>query len=966
MKNISLEIEVKHEVTKEEIVAGERRTYTKYEGTGDWQYADLSGAELTLEVVGVIMSDEKGGTYSYPFTLDVEENELIFGSSGELRGESIYNRLHGARCKLIGGGLPIMQGKIDLDTSVDIKTKKNGHHSVELKVVSRNKSYEEKIEGAKLRDLDLLKYKIQIGYSLPKELYFRYTFTRVTQKYTGRYEDWNDNMLHYTGTGAPGYVPPFTAPVTEVISKQDRYVSLPHCMLPKYNDTIYHGTYSGNFVNVSEPYDPNNPTAHPYCNTRICYQKYKESDKDDKKDEVQWEKERGYSIGEADRINSAPCFYLGFVFDAAMEQMGIPVTDNALNMIMDYKRMAFWHADAQYKLVPASERGAGFDFDGNPSFKAEAYYKSGQQYSGNNIYKFEFNREIYRYAYTFKDENGKDSRKITPMFTLHRAYANADNLPDLEVKDLIENLTAAFGAKVIYDEYLGSISIILLRDVMRDSENAIDVPCEIIENYKTENDNRGFVLKYSGANAQSFNSITKAKNDSQGSDETQYNYYGYKNIVMLQQGSAYPSFQNLMFGASCYDMNLYIDSVTGNMFRIKVDGGAENQGSWYPSTFEVAGYRDVELGDCTENEYVKTVSIPFAPAIASITNQTEMRKAAQVGSDIPSPIYAQFVDGEIHNNGELIDHVYDFDAIPLDTITDDTGRTVTSCHMDVSVKITSFEEYTGSDAPYYDNECENVIGIMRGSGSGESLIYYDNNYDGFGTEKYTKTAGSDSEFFSDSVNHFGEMFDYNGGGETIVTREMAKPLIRSYFGNGKRDYTTYYNAELRVAYNINHKAWCLFETNTSDIIGKYTSEQVANEYMNILIELRKLIFTTATEVTVKFPDNGLGYLPSDALSLKLKAEKPVEGDKDKGYYPVSDTFAKRGLWDKYYVDWANFWLNYHIANLTVRMELSSLVGIIHDTTKWYKFGEYTGLIKSGTARLKEDGSVELEVKLAYL
>lgn len=973
MKDISLEIEIKHPVTKNTFVAGQPRTFTTYEGTGDWQYAALSDANLTLEIVGVIMNEDKGGTYSYPFELDVEENQHIFGSASELRGDSIYNRLNGARCRLVANGMPIVQGKLDLDSTVDIKQKNNGHHKVEVKIVSRNKSYEDKIEGAKLRDLDFRNLdgngrRIQIGYALPTELSFyvnyrvtKYPADRVHISHLADYTNQPEIYFEFIKNQIGEYYYRTTGGSTVEHKKEYRYMNIPHFLMPRYEDTD-HAVREG-FVNVQNPYNPQDPLAFPYCNVRTCVQKYKKAKENDDKDN-EWVKARGVSIIEPDAVNSAPCFYVGFVFDIAMKQLGLAVTSNSLNGIMDYKRMAFWHSDPRYDMedsglpiVNNNENGLILEFRG---------YLSGQQHEGANLQWAIEDGKVYRYQYDFDQKEAY----ADPRCHVQKAYATADNLPDITVKDLIENLTKGFGARIIYDDYMESLKVVLLRDIMRDSANAIEIPCDAIINpTKTENDNRGFCLKYSGAQSASYNTITKVRNETQGGDEAAYNYYGYKDVEVLGTPNTYATYADMSYNVSCYDMSLYIDPITGNMFRIKVDDSAETQGEWFPSVFEVAGYRDAFYGDISyDMEHVTTVNIPFAPVMSTISNVEEMRIAKMTNSkSIPSPIYAQYVDGEFHVKDEL--HRKDISAgnIPLETIVGPEGTTIIAMHVDVSATLYMHAVYEGGgDSPVFDNECENVIGIMRGSGSNATLMHYDYNYDGMGSEKYIMLAGTNAEFFADSVNHFGQMFDYDGDTPQteVVTRENAVTRIQQLFpGIPEKYYTTYANPEFRVAWHIADKAWNLFDGTTSDVIGRYPTKELANFYKDILVDLLTLIFTSQDKVTIYFP-SGLGYAPDDAISLKLKAEKPILGHKELGYYPCQ--FQQRGLWDKFYVDWAKFYVDHNIVNLTARMELASLNNIISDTTRWFKFGDFVGLIKSGTAKLLDNGMVDVDIKLAYL
>lgn len=859
-----------------------------------WHDIDLKDPTLSIELTGVLFNPDKGGVYSYPFTIDIDENIAAFGSSAEVYGDSLYTILHDAKARIVAGGVPILQGKVDLDKSVDIKLSDNGHRTIEIKIVSRNKSYEKKIDGIRLRDLDVRGQNIQIGYAFPKNVPIDCDYTRKEYRINGsgshrvKYNGitWDCDLLsseEKTGTAyfaMPYYL--FTHIDKDIYADSD----CPNKKITGWMQDLASPIAPFNFTNVQEAYDPLYPEAHPYCNVRACYDEYQQNDDE-------WEKRHNFCVSDPDRVNSAPCFYIGYVFDLAMRQIKMPVTTNALNDIIDYRRMAFWHADPQFKVsdTPVSSTTIGMSGTSHTLvggwFNVQASYKAGQQYNGNQTVMTAVpgDDKSHFIVCDFKDKDGDKS--FHTRFSLHAAYATADNLPDIEVKELIDDITTPFGGRVIYDDFTESISIILLRDVMR-SMNTTTIPCELTaEPTKSENDIRGFRLRYSSANTISSNTVTKVKNETSGSDETQYNYQGYKNVKYLREDEEFADYAELAMSVSLTDENLYIDPVTGNKYRIKVDGDAKTQGDQFPSVFEVAGYHDVEIGDCTDKQYVEEVSIPFRPAISAVTNNYRIAAAGFRGKEVPSPVYAQYVEGEFHsgysvkiggNRVELCEVKYDYDNIPLERIYDLGGkRQNNALHIDVELTIRAKEVPAGStDFPYFDNECENVIGIMRGSGATSTTIIYDDDFDGQGTARYMQTAGTDAEFFSDSVNHFGETFDYNGD------------------------------------------------------------------------------------------NDGIGYNFKDAVSLKLQAETHKDGDPSKPYYDIDERFAKRGLYDKYYAEWAHFLIDHKVLTLPLRMELAAFQQLTLDTTRWYTFGDHTGLIKSGTAHVNDDGTVTLDLKIAYL
>lgn len=976
-----------------------------------WRHLALNDKSISLQYTSVLFNQEHGGSYSYSFDLDVDANIAIFGNTPDITGSSIYKLIHNLPARLTLSGVTVIDGILHLEPDVEIK-ESNSRRQIQISVENRNAEFSKHISGARLRDLAIgvpadnipeqvrQKYdQIIIGRCLPAQLPFHAFYETKIYKYHW-FDGWGGEWLYDS----------------KYITSVSQVISLPHLLFPNYKDNEMGGAYSLNALNVSEPYDPANRTAHPYCNVRVCYQKYNKNDKND------WDKVRGYSIGAPDRVNSAPCFYLGYVLDKAMHDLGIAVRSNSLTDIMDYRRLAFFHTDAQYDIETLHHYPEGqthghssivpFTNDGSNQLKLGAGYFSGQQYSGHNAVQYEGDDGILRkkeYYITDRDgnhvhRNSSDDKYvegiIAPTYPLCTAYANALNLPDIEVKDLIADITSLFGARIIYDETSQSLDIIIMRDIMRRADHPIIIPCDINSVHKQENSIHGCVLKYSGAKSQSYNTVTHVPNESQGSDDTAYNYYDYKNVVLLEpigttvpDGSAVgPTYLTISASPSVFDHNLYIDQATGNAFRIKVDSNAETQTTWFASTFEVAGYRDVLIGDCSslslpESEQddanvVHTVTIPFSPAIPSISNQGDIRDAISTTDPVPHPVYAQYVDGEIHHNDDnsLIQHNYIYNGIILaEEYSTKEHRTVTTCHMDVLLILESVEDYdvtSSSDGPYYDNECQNTLGIMRGSGAGESVIFFNENYDGFGTSEYTVSAGSDAEFTSDSVNHFGELFDYNGGGRTLVSPDMAKVYLRSYFTSGQWDFSMLFVDDITLRTSVSHNQttgqydlrFYYPGTGQTITIRSYDTEALATLHRQLLIDLYT-IRTTAQEAECTFPDNGLGYLRDDIISLKLKAEKPINGDPSQGYYPTTSNtlIQNRGIYDKFYAAWFDFLTNHSIAILNITLEPSAWRLLTHHApTDFLQFGPYRGLLKSATAQSLDDGRLQAKLTLAHL
>lgn len=760
---------------------------------------------ISIEERTPLWGGESGGAFSLPFTIDIDDNLHFFGNTGEGHGESVVKLLDGAKFRLFVDGTIFKYGIVRLEDEVELSIDEYGHRIIEISLESNRKEFNELLDGVKIRDLNIEQHNIHIGYCAPDELpiYGKYTHEIYGKPYyhttgkTGQYSDLiRTEEIHYENT-----------------------ISLPKYCVVDYHDGRHGGRFSNNFSNVQHPYNPNNPLEHPYCNVRSCYQKYV-YDSGDAENPV-WKEERGNDVGETDRVNSAPCFYFGFVYDELFRQMHISVESNALNNILDYRRLAFWHTNCAYKAEPVT----GYFFDNSNDSNRVRFaveYRSGRQYV---------------YYYSHKDNNDwyhkyNLDREVSAVYPLNKCIATTENLPDIEAKDIVEATTSAFGARYIYDSSSNSLRIILVRDVLGNNSITplnVEVTGNIV---KTEKNIKGVKIRYSASGDSNNNSLTKDTNIALSDDDasvldlagdTTYNYNDFRNPYVLGMGMAkyneetgeleytpgnHPiqDYDTMIQSITSKEMRLFLDPLTGNAYRVKVDGGATVQSEWFPSLFQVAAFRDVNVGDVRDEDKIETISIPFTPAIPNDTNFYKQFKALQDrgGSDTeeeresvetPTSIYAQLVNGEIHHthDSNLILRRYVYNQIVVAELFDyEKGRTNVSCHVDVNLDVHAVEDYeasNGGDGPYFAEQPSFCLGIMRGSGCDAQTILYEENYDGEGHSHYTKTAGTNAEFTSDIMDSRGNMYDYNGDGAVTkeITADQAKMYIRSYFSKASAD-----------------------------------------------------------------------------------------------------------------------------------------------------------------------------------
>lgn len=105
-----------------------------------------------------------------------------------------------------------------------------------------------------------------------------------------------------------------------------------------------------------------------------------------------------------------------------------------------------------------------------------------------------------------------------------------------------------------------------------------------------------------------------------------------------------------------------------------------------------------------------------------------------------------------------------------------------------------------------------------------------------------------------------------------------------------------------------------------------------------------------------------GVDPSGRFSLKLRAEKPIGEDGALQQLPIEN--AKRGLFDKFYTEYAYFVTHRKIVKLTLRMEIADLINI--DWTKRYRIGHYVGFINKYNYTVDKNGIGDITMEMYYL
>ena len=310
-------------------------------------------------------------------------------------------------------------------------------------------------------------------------------------------------------------------------------------------------------------------------------------------------------------------------------------------------------------------------------------------------------------------------------------YATEKNFPETDVSNLVESMFSAFGLKIIQDPSNSNLSVFYMRDILRDNE-IIDVSITVRSMDVSYSKVRGVKLTYGGDES-----------------DTSYNYKDWNGNIVLQG-----DYRSLLGRISAYDKTLYINPKTGNKYRIKIDKEAEENGEedkLYPVLFEVGQFNDYILGEDGEN--IEELKIGFTPLIendtssrkqiAFINESTQCLALYVDGADVKAPakIRQRYVSGRHGFFGDW--------AINLD-----------------QYKYINFAEEQNEN-PITKFDCGFMLGVMRGPGNKSGYAVQIENYDGNGNDAWV-TVEDDYAFTSDSLDAYGNGYDYNGESNSSV------------------------------------------------------------------------------------------------------------------------------------------------------------------------------------------------------
>ncbi len=560
------------------------------------------------------------------------------------------------------------------------------------------------------------------------------------------------------------------------------------------------------FINVADAYGATTRYAGApkakYCNARVCYKHYAIDDDGSTKSELiekkdatgLFEDKYPYWVLDADRPQSGICFYVLYFLDCLFDYLGVQFDKDALLAVEDFKHLVFFTTKCEYDTDVAhgsdvtpllnnineintwlSSRGCGGQLkleDPDPKQVESLTLDNGANIvvGKDDVASISLESTITSYKVTANVLN---------------MYANSKNFPDEDVSTIIEALENAFGIKFDYNYEQKKVTAYLIRDVFRkQNPQPRTFHAGIHSILPVSEKITGVRYRYSAES----DSKEQKKNVTNGVKDydTDYDYIDYEkgNVVYGENQYRKLVSQEISNG----DVKAYIDLTTGNAYRIKVSADATTADELKPSVFEVGQWKGVEYGDCSKvnEDFIHDISIDFTPITFNDVNfvrekelsfgditgtyNGETRKAIDINKESLQPILAAYVDEDMEH--EFVEQ----------HIRNTVSTAWANFYLTEVLKLVESYDPSNTDdgnSPLQSYDWGVALAVMRGGGTDMTTQPYDYNYDGFGNSKW-RTVSGQYALTSDTMDMWGNEFDYNGSEEGIGNGERFSLKLRAY------------------------------------------------------------------------------------------------------------------------------------------------------------------------------------------
>lgn len=699
-------------------------------------------------------------SFAADIELPVEPNRAVLTDVDTVQSDTRLSSIDGQPMQLIIDGIPFRSGKAQTQEGESITD------TVMLSMSQTSETLDDIVANLNCREVPV-KDKIKIGEAIDSiriDLFYEGTlFLGFTHGYS--------NITHFVNLKIKLYNDNLEDGDFIAVLHDSSQIDLPAIAFSTPKTIDDNGNIIESHINTTLDY-----TGKPYCNARVCYSHHKKGG-DTLETEGMYDP---FFVLEADRPLSGICFYLLYFLDCLFNYLGFDYDNKVLSRVGDMNKLCFFTTHCKYdkeesRLIYGIDKIKDWLQKRNINYKG---YISAHQVRADRIEgdirldAWELSGHVVlKTGDVLSNGNKIKSIQVHPVVadsnylaTVVNMYANSDNFPDISVKSVIDSLWAGWGIKFVTDYENKKVKPVFIRDVFRDESEPIIMDVEVLSISRINEDVRGVRVRYSKENdpKEQSQNIKNKKRDY----DTDFDYIDYRNVSINKD------YLGILKARSFSDYTCYITPNTGNAYRIKVNGDAKSSGELRPTAFEVGGYKGVEIGDCSNDDYIEELTIDLIPALMTDVNGKNERKMTDEdkNTDKMKQYLAVFVDEDMLNENDEVLLSY-----PLDGY---IGATY-------NVYINTDERYDPADSddgssPLQHHDWGAAINIMRGGGAEMQIQKYDYNYDGCGNYKWRTTAG-DYTMNPDSIDNWGNDYDYNGTNiEGIGDDERFSLKIQAY------------------------------------------------------------------------------------------------------------------------------------------------------------------------------------------
>ena len=239
----------------------------------------------------------------------------------------------------------------------------------------------------------------------------------------------------------------------------------------------------------------------------------------------------------------------------------------------------------------------------------------------------------------------------------------------------------------------------------------------------------------------------------------------------------FTDYKEIVNNVQANDKTCYVSQITGNKYRIKVDKDAEEEGdekNLNPSLFEVAHYNDYVLGENSDES--EELKLSFTPLIENDVLSNSLMK----DETYKQQTLAVYIDGVELGAPEKEKQLIDQFIVYVDT---PNGGGTSSAPVGLLLsqyRHINYDRSQNDGDPFQEHDLGFTLGVMRGAGANSSYTVTIDNYDGNGNDAWV-TVADDYAFTDDSMDAYGNHYDYNGDieGGVVGLEDTIKTHIQT-------------------------------------------------------------------------------------------------------------------------------------------------------------------------------------------